>query len=62
MIHELLCHPDIDVMAVDSDGATAEKLACAHIKNILLTFKWVIPIDISFSANGMEACKLSINR
>ena len=39
VIHELLCHPDIDIMAVDSDGATAEKLACAHIKNILLTFK-----------------------
>ena len=39
VIHELLCHPDIDLLAVDSDGMTAEKLACAHIKNILAVFK-----------------------
>merc|ERR1712130_427620 len=39
VIHELLCHPDIDIMAVDSEGMTAEKLACAHIKNILVVFK-----------------------
>ena len=39
VIHELLCHPDIDILAVDSDGMTAEKLACAHIKNILAVFK-----------------------
>ena len=39
VIHELLCHPDIDILAVDSNGLTAEKLACAHIKNILAVFK-----------------------
>ena len=39
VIHELLCHPDIDILAVDSNGFTAEKLACAHIKNILVVFK-----------------------
>ena len=39
VIHELLCHPDIDLLAVDSNGMTAEKLACAHIKNILAVFK-----------------------
>ena len=39
VIHELLCHPNIDVMATDSSGNTAEKLACAHIKNTLVVFK-----------------------
>ena len=39
VIHELLCHPDIDILATDYHGLTAEKLACAHIKNILIVFK-----------------------
>ena len=41
VIHELLCHPNIDIMAVDTDGNTAEKLACAHVKNVLIAFKLV---------------------
>ena len=39
VIHELLCHPNIDLLATDGNGQTAERLACAHIKNILVVFR-----------------------
>ena len=39
VIHELLCHPDIDMTAVDKEGKTAEQLACPHVKNILTVFR-----------------------
>ena len=39
VIHELLCHPNIDLLATDGNGQTAERLACAHIKNILAVFR-----------------------
>ena len=39
VIHELLCHPDIDILARDREGRTAEQLACPHVKNILHVFR-----------------------
>ena len=39
VIHELLCHPDIDILARDREGRTAEQLACPHVKNILHAFR-----------------------
>merc|ERR1739842_70875 len=39
VMHELLCHPDIDLTITDDSVRTAEKMACPHVKNILHVFK-----------------------
>ena len=38
VIHEELCHPDIDILARDREGRTADQQASPHDKNILHGF------------------------